>query len=138
RNGFDAFPRSAFHGRMKTDAPESLIAIARQWLACFETHDVDALVSLYAENARHTSPKLRVLMPQTDGCIVGRTALREWWADAFRRLPQLRYIEQSVTANGCRVFLEYIRRVPGESDMRVAEAFDIEDGLIRASRVYHG
>ena len=118
--------------------PDELIALARRWLACFEIHDVDALVALYAEDARHTSPKLRASRPDSGGFLVGRGALREWWADAFRRILGLRYRELTLTAGDGRVFMEYLRVAPGEPDLPVAEVLDVEGGLIRASRVYHG
>ena len=118
--------------------PDELIALARRWLACFETHDADALVALYAEDARHTSPKLRASRPDSGGFLVGRGALREWWADAFLRIPGLRYRELTLTASNGRVFMEYLRVAPGEPDLPVAEVLDVEGGLIRASRVYHG
>lgn len=118
--------------------PRELLEIARRWLACFETHDVEALVALYDENAKHTSPKLRVQRPESGGYLVGKSALRDWWADAFRRLPQLRYVEQSLTADGERVFMEYLRKNPGEPDLPVAEVLEVRGGKIVASRVYHG
>jgi ketosteroid isomerase-like protein len=119
-------------------SPDELIALARRWLDCFETHDVDVLVALYAEDARHTSPKLRASRPETGGFLVGRDALREWWADAFRRISGLRYRELTLTAGSSRVFMEYLRVAPGEPDLPVAEVLEVEAGLIRASRVYHG
>ena len=115
-----------------------LVDLARRWLGCFATKDVDALVSLYAEDARHFSPKLRVLRPETGGCVQGRAALRAWWADAFQRLPDLRYAETRITAQPGRVVLEYVRSVPGEPDLLVAEVFEVRGGLIAESRVYHG
>ena len=118
--------------------PEELLALARRWLTCFEVKDVETLVSLYAENARHTSPKVQVLRPESGGFIVGREALRAWWSDAFQRLPELRYVEQTLTADGSRVFMEYLRVVPGEPDLPVAEVLEVEGGLIQVSRVYHG
>jgi ketosteroid isomerase-like protein len=122
---------------MPTD-PTLLLGIAKRWLAAFETHDLDSLIALYANDARHTSPKLRVLRPETGGFLIGRDALRDWWRDAFTRLPQLRYEEKSLTADGERVFMEYLRRVPGEPDLPVAEVLEVRGGLIVASRVYHG
>jgi len=119
-------------------SPEDLVAVARRWLACFSTHDLDALISLYAPDARHTSPKLRALRPESGGVLVGREALRGWWADAFARLPGLRYVEESLTANSDRVFMEYRRCVPGEAETLVAEVLELRDGRIVASRVYHG
>ena len=40
-------------------------AIGRAWLDAFNAHDVDALVALYADDATHTSPKIRALHPTT-------------------------------------------------------------------------
>ncbi len=34
--------------------------------------------------------------------------------------------------------MEYLRLAPGEPDLPVAEVLEVEGGLIRASRVYHG
>jgi ketosteroid isomerase-like protein len=125
-----------------TDAEDRLVALARRWLRCFEAADLEGLVALYAEDAVHTSPKIRVLHPDTGGQLLGKPALRAWWQDAFARLPGLRYQEASLTANsaGTRVFMEYVRHAPGEPEMWVAEALDVDptSGKIVASRVYHG
>jgi ketosteroid isomerase-like protein len=120
---------------------DELLALARRWLACFERADLEGLLALYRDDAVHTSPKIRVLFPETGGRLVGKAALRRWWKDAFERLPGLRYEEQTLTpaADGSRVFMEYLRHAPGEPDLPVAEALDVgPDGLIFASRVFHG
>ena len=114
------------------------LEIGTQWLEAFNAHDVERLVSLYAEDATHTSPKIRTLHPQTGGKLVGQAALTEWWKDALRRLPSLRYEGFSLTADEQRVFLEYWRHVDGEPPMPVAEVFEVRGGKIVASRVYHG
>lgn len=113
-------------------------SIAMKWLKAFNAGDVDALISLYGEDCTHTSPKIRAMHPETGGQLLGKVALRKWWEDAMKRLPGLFYEETSVTANDARVFLEYVRHAPNEVPMPVAEVFDIEEGLIVASRVYHG
>ncbi|MFI5297063.1 MAG: nuclear transport factor 2 family protein [Polyangiales bacterium] len=113
-------------------------SIARRWLAAFNAYDVDALVALYADEATHTSPKIRALHPDTGGKLVGKTALSKWWRDANARLPGLRYELTAVTANDDRVFVEYVRHAPNDAPMPVAEVFDVVDGRIVASRVYHG
>lgn len=115
-----------------------LATIARAWLRCFNARDLDALLSLYADDAVHTSPKLRDRRPDTRGLVRGKPALRDWWQDSFTRLPDLQYREHRVTASGDQVFLEYLRTVPGEPDLMVAELFVVEGGLIVESRVFHG
>jgi limonene-1,2-epoxide hydrolase len=112
--------------------------VARAWLAAFNAHDLDALVGLYAEDAVHTSPKLRARHPETEGKIAGKSALDAWWRDAFARLPDIRYEATSITADESRVFLEYVRHAPNEAPMHVAEVFEVRGGKIVASRVYHG
>ena len=112
--------------------------IARRWLDCFARHDLDGLLALYADDAVHTSPKIRVRHPETGGVLRGKEALRAWWADAFARLPDLGYQLTALTVDRTRVFMEYVRTVPGESDLPVAEVLELEGGLIAASRVYHG
>jgi steroid delta-isomerase-like uncharacterized protein len=114
------------------------LGVARAWLEAFNAHDVDALVALYADDATHTSPKIRALHPDTGGKLVGKAALAAWWRDANRRLPGLRYEATAIVADDARAIIEYLRHAPGEAPLPVAEAFDVRDGRIVASRVYHG
>jgi ketosteroid isomerase-like protein len=121
-----------------TSSPETLRVIARGWLACFEARDLDGLLALYADDATHTSPKIRVRHPDTGGLLRGKPAMRAWWQDSFDRLPSMRYIPTALTADTERVFMEYVRKVDGEPDMPVAEVLEVKDGKIIASRVFHG
>jgi ketosteroid isomerase-like protein len=118
--------------------PENNKAIAIKWFEAFNTHDLEALLSLYHDDAKHFSPKLKIRKPETKGLVKGKNSLREWWKDAFDRLPTLNYTYTNLTADNKSVFMEYIRKVDGEEDMLVAEILEIENGLIMASRVYHG
>ncbi len=114
-----------------------IIAIARQWFDAFNAHDLAKLLALYANDAAHYSPKLKVRNPETNGLIIGKDALRLWWKDSFERLPSLKYAPQQFIADEHKVFMEYIRYVDGEENMTVGEVLEIKDGLIIASRVYH-
>ena len=114
------------------------ITIANRWFDAFNEHDLDKLLGLYNDDAEHYSPKLKIRLPGTNGMIRGKAALSAWWLDAFERLPTLQYFPETITANDERVFMEYVRKVENEPDMIVAEVLEIKDGLIIASRVYHG
>lgn len=113
-------------------------AIAQKWFEAFNAHHLENLLALYDERAEHYSPKLKIRQPETNGLVRGKAALRAWWQDAFDRLPSLAYQPTSFTANDERVFMEYVRKVADEPDMRVAEVLEIQGGKIVASRVYHG
>jgi ketosteroid isomerase-like protein len=119
-------------------SPEKLQSIAFSWFDAFNAHNLEKLVSLYDDDAAHFSPKLKIHKPETNGLVKGKAALRDWWRDAFDRLPTLHYKVTSLTANGDRVFMEYIRMVDGEPDMLVAEVLEVKENRIIASRVYHG
>lgn len=120
---------------MKTPSTKK---IASEWMNAFNEHNLEKLLSLYDDNAAHYSPKLKIRYPETNGIVKGKEALRNWWKDAFERLPDLRYELTKLTACDERVFMEYIRKVNGEPDMLVAEVLEIKNNLIVASRVYHG
>ena len=111
---------------------------AIKWFAAFNEHNLENLLSLYDNNAKHYSPKLKVRKPETEGLIKGKQALRDWWQDAFDRLPSLQYEVKKLTADEEQVFMEYIRHVDGDEDLAVGEVLQIENGLIVFSRVYHG
>jgi ketosteroid isomerase-like protein len=118
--------------------PEKLQNIAFKWFEAFNNHNLEQLLSLYDDDAEHFSPKLKIRQPQTNGLVIGKQALREWWQDAFDRLPSLNYKVTSLTANGDRIFMEYIRSVENEENMLVAEVLVVKENKIIASRVYHG
>ena len=117
---------------------EKLQSIAFKWFDAFNAHNLDQLLSLYDDEAEHFSLKLKMRHPETNGVVSGKSALRSWWKDAFDRLPSLHYKVTSLTANGDRVFMEYIRKADNEEDMLVAEVLVVRHDKIVASRVYHG
>jgi ketosteroid isomerase-like protein len=118
--------------------PQENVTIAQKWFEAFNEQDLEKLLHLYHEEAKHYSPKLKIREPQTKGLVQGKEQLRKWWKDAFDRLPSLHYDVKTLTADQERVFMEYTRKVNGEEDLFVAEVLEIQDGLITASRVYHG
>jgi hypothetical protein len=118
--------------------PQETEKVARAWLEAFNKKDVEALLALYADDCTHTSPKIRVLHPETAGLLVGKTAMRAWWVGALERTPSLRYEERALTCSAERAVLEYVRHATGEAPLPVAEVFEVRGGKIVASRVFHG
>ena len=112
--------------------------IASAWFAAFNAHDLEALLALYADDAEHYSPKLKAREPATGGLIRGKEALRTWWQGSFDRLPSLHYRVTNLIGTTDAIFMEYVRQVEGEEDLRVGEVLVIANDRIIASRVYHG
>ena len=118
--------------------PQDILSIAYKWFDAFNNHNLEQLLALYDDHAQHFSPKLKLRKPETNGLVIGKEAMRDWWKDSFERLPTLKYKVTSLTANTDRVFMEYVRSVNDEEDLLVAEVLEIRDGKIVFSRVYHG
>ena len=117
---------------------EKNLSIAMLWFEAFNAHNLEKLLSLYDDEAKHFSPKLKIRQPETNGLVAGKEALRTWWQDTFERLPSLHYKVTSLTSNADRVFMEYIRNAENEDNILVAEVLEIKEGKITGSRVYHG
>ena len=115
---------------MSTTLPQHNKEIAIKWFEAFNEHDLEKLLALYHNDAEHFSPKLKIRLPETQGLIKGKDALRSWWQDAFDRLPSLKYEVSKLTADDEQVFMEYIRHVEGDEDLKVGEVLEIKNGLI--------
>ena len=97
--------------------------IAGKWLKAFNEHNLEDLMGLYDDYAVHYSPNLKVRKPETNGLIKGKEAMRNWWQDAFERLPQLTYQEKSITANAIEA--GYVERA---EDYIYSSAIDYSEG----------
>jgi hypothetical protein len=111
--------------------------VARRWLAASNSGDVEAMIDLYSEDAVHESPKVRRSLPGSDGKLVGKAAIRTWWEQSIGGVPGLSYELSALTSDGSRAVIEYLRRAPGEEPVAVAEVFEVRDGKIVHSIVYH-
>jgi hypothetical protein len=112
--------------------------IAEEWLSAFNRGDADSIVALYADDAIHTSPRLRAQVPASEGQIVGPAAMKRWWSAAFEEQPDLRYEPIAIVTDDRYAVIEYQRHVVGEAITRTAEVFEIRDGKIVRSHVYLG
>jgi hypothetical protein len=110
-------------------------ALAQQWIAAFNEHNIEQLLALYHQEAVHFSPRLLATQPETNGHISGHTAFRAWWQGAFDRMPDLSYSLKTLIANEECVFLEYIRRTKEDADLLVGEILEMEGDKIIRSRV---
>jgi hypothetical protein len=71
------------------------LAVARtfvdRWVTAWNAHDLDSLLAHFAEDVVFTSPVAARLLPSSGGVVRGKTALREYWTEGLRRLPDLHF-----------------------------------------------
>ncbi len=68
-----------------------LRAFADRWIEDWNAHDVEAVLSHFAEDVLFTSPTAAALVPGSGGVVRGKAALREYWAAGLRSAPDLRF-----------------------------------------------
>lgn len=64
-------------------------AFAAEWIAAWNSHDLDRILSHYAEGIVFLSPGAQKLVG--DGRVIGLPALRFYWGLALARQPELKF-----------------------------------------------
>jgi predicted ester cyclase len=65
--------------------------IAREWIEGWNSHDLDAIVSHYADGVEFTSPFVVKLLNNPSGTIKGKEALRSYFERALAAYPDLKF-----------------------------------------------
>jgi hypothetical protein len=113
--------------------------VYRLWDEALGKKDLEAALSLYADDASIESPLVRHLLGTSDGIVQGRQALQNFITKVFQtNPPQRRRFKQGFFTDGRVLTWEYPRRSPEGDQMDLVEVMEIEDGLIRRHRVYWG
>ncbi|KWA12779.1 nuclear transport factor 2 family protein [Burkholderia territorii] len=124
--------------RPDTDAQR----IHQDWHAAVVARDLDALMSLYADDAVLETPLIVVALPDHgSGVLHGKAAIGAFFAAGLRN-PENKlgrwYRTGLFFSNGRRLIWEYPRETPEGDQVDLVEVMDLHDGLIAHHRVYWG
>lgn len=64
---------------------------AREWVAAWNSHDLDAILSHYDENVVLTSPAAAKILGEPSGTVQGNTALRNYFRRGLELYPDLHF-----------------------------------------------
>jgi hypothetical protein len=64
---------------------------AEAWLKAWNRRDVDAVLAHFHDDVVFTSPVAAQVMPDSEGVVRGKAALREYWCAALKTMPFLRF-----------------------------------------------
>lgn len=78
---------------------------AASWIDAWNRRDLEELLSLYSENIQLRSPFAKVYA--ADGVIKGKDALRNYWGEVMRRIPNLTLELQAVYSGHLALALHY-------------------------------
>jgi hypothetical protein len=64
---------------------------AAEWIEAWNSHDLDRILSHYADDFVMSSPRIAVLAGEPSGTLQGRQAVGAYWKRALEQAPQLRF-----------------------------------------------
>jgi ketosteroid isomerase-like protein len=64
---------------------------AQEWVASWNSHDLDRIMSHYTDDFEMTSPFIAIVMQEPTGTIKGKANVRAYWAQALERVPDLTF-----------------------------------------------
>jgi hypothetical protein len=108
---------------------------AMDWIDAWNSHDLETILALYAEDATMASPYIAELGINAAGVLHGKPALRDYWRGALQRKPNLRFRRQGTFAGADSLVVTYFN----EADRLVAEFLRYgTDGRIVQGAAQHG
>jgi hypothetical protein len=101
-------------------------AFAQQWVEDWNAHDVDALLGHFTDDVVFTSP-VAVRILGGDGVIRGKEALRKYWSEGVRLIPDLRFEVLALYVGVSTLVINYRNQAGG----LVSEVLTFEGSLVR-------
>ncbi|MFC3050793.1 nuclear transport factor 2 family protein [Kordiimonas pumila] len=103
-------------------------AFAEEWIAAWNSHDLDRIMAHYADDVRFRSPRAQQIVGV--GEVVGKPALRAYWGKALALVPNLHFTLSGVYSGYDCVAIHYTN----EKGVAVVESIMFgPDGLVSLS-----
>jgi ketosteroid isomerase-like protein len=64
---------------------------AEEWIAAWNSHDIDRILSHYSDDFEITTPMIKVAMGLELGTLKGKGNVKKYWEQAFKKVPDLRF-----------------------------------------------
>ncbi|MFO0698150.1 MAG: nuclear transport factor 2 family protein [Nitrospira sp.] len=91
---------------------------AEEWVAVWNSRDLDRILSHYADDFEMASPYIAKVAEEPSGVLKGKAAVASYWSKALARLPSLHFELHTILVGADSLVLYY----KGVSGM-VAELF---------------
>jgi ketosteroid isomerase-like protein len=81
---------------------------AADWYAAWNAHDLERILSHYADDVEMASPLVSALTGEADGRIVGKEALRAYFAAGLEKYPELHFEPLELFVGVSSLVLRYV------------------------------
>jgi hypothetical protein len=82
-------------------------AFAREWIDAWNSHDLERVLSHYADEFEMTSPLVIERMGEPTGVLRGKAAVRPYWSQGLAAQPPLRFELLGVSAGVRSIAIQY-------------------------------
>jgi hypothetical protein len=107
--------------------------MAEHWVAAWNAHDLQSIMSHYDDGIELTSPVATRLLGAPDGKVLGKSNLHAYFRRGLEAYPELHFQLEDVLCGMNTVVLYY----KNQSGNRTAEFMELSDGkVIRAVANY--
>lgn len=86
---------------------EQANAMARSWIAAWNSHDMDAILAHYTEDLEMSTPYIVSIMNDPTGTLKGKSAVGGYWQKALQAYPDLHFVLENVYASVNAVAISY-------------------------------
>ena len=114
------------------NAPEAA-GFAREWIDAWNARDVEAVLAHYDDDVVFTSPTALRFVPESDGTVQGKDALRAYWTVALEENPDLHFELVGVYTGIDTIVLHYRNQLGG----LVNEVLTFRGGLVVIGHATH-
>lgn len=80
---------------------------AQEWIAAWNAHDLERILSHYAEDFEMSSPAITLITGDPSGRLKGRELVGNYWARALEKYPELQFTLRHVLCGAGSVTLIY-------------------------------
>jgi hypothetical protein len=80
---------------------------AERWANAWNAHDLEELLRYFANDIVFTSPMAAQLLVGSDGVVQGKAALRKYYTEGLRRLPDLHFEVVSIYLGVSTLVINY-------------------------------
>ena len=82
-------------------------AFAKQWADGWNAHDLEAVLSHFTDDATFASPVAAQMLPETEGVLRGKAAIRAYWQVGLERIPDLHFTVENVYSGLGTIVINY-------------------------------
>jgi hypothetical protein len=111
-----------------------------KWVTAWNNHDLNAILSMYAQDIEFYSPKIKAVFPERASArITNKKDLDYYWSLALKKFPQIHFTPVEFTIKENKCLLQYVAAPDAKVEWSVIEKFEFgNNGLIVTSNVFYG